>query len=62
MTNNVCTQCGYEHTVIHRKYNGQRLCSSCFKKSIETKVLKTINPTCMLNYGCALDAVDRFVK
>ena len=26
------------------------------------KVLKTINPTCMLNYGCALDAVDRFVK
>lgn len=37
LTNNVCTQCGYEHVVIHRKYNGQKLCSSCFTKSIEKK-------------------------
>lgn len=42
MTENICTQCGYEHVVINRKYNGQRLCSSCFKDSIEKKVLKTI--------------------
>ena len=24
--------------------------------------LKTIAPTCMLNYGCAMDAVDKFIK
>lgn len=51
MTNNVCTQCGYEHTVIHRKYNGQRLCSSCFKKSIEAKVLKTIKKQKLIDKG-----------
>ncbi|RAP46865.1 MAG: TIGR00269 family protein [Methanosphaera sp. rholeuAM6] len=51
MTDNVCTQCGYEHTVIHRKYNGQRLCSSCFKKSIEAKVLKTIKKQKLVTKG-----------
>ena len=51
MTKNVCTQCGYEHVVIHRKYNGQRLCSSCFKKSIEGKVLKTIKKQKLVTKG-----------
>lgn len=51
MTENVCTQCGYEHVVIHRKYNGQRLCSSCFRKSIEAKVLKTIKKQKLVTKG-----------
>ena len=51
MTNKVCTQCGYEHTVIHRKYNGQRLCSKCFKESIEKKVLKTIKKQKLVTKG-----------
>ncbi|RAP53132.1 MAG: TIGR00269 family protein [Methanosphaera sp. rholeuAM270] len=51
MTRNVCTQCGYEHVVIHRKYNGQRLCSSCFRKSIEGKVLKTIKKQKLITKG-----------
>ncbi|PAV07788.1 TIGR00269 family protein [Methanosphaera cuniculi] len=42
MTENVCTQCGNKHIVINRKYNGQKLCSHCFKESIEKQVLKTI--------------------
>jgi uncharacterized protein (TIGR00269 family) len=37
--------------VIHRKHNGQRLCSSCFKKSIETKVLKTIRKQKLITKG-----------
>ena len=51
MTSNVCTQCGYEHVVIHRKHNGQRLCSSCFRKSIEQKVLKTIKKQKLITKG-----------
>ena len=51
MTSKVCTQCGYEHTVIHRKYNGQRLCSKCFKESIEKKVLKTIKKQKLVTKG-----------
>ncbi|RAP51184.1 MAG: TIGR00269 family protein [Methanosphaera sp. SHI613] len=51
MTDNTCTQCGYEHVVIHRKYNGQRLCSSCFKDSIEKKVLKTIRKRKLVTKG-----------
>ncbi|MBQ6218868.1 MAG: TIGR00269 family protein [Methanosphaera sp.] len=51
LTNNVCTQCGYEHVVIHRKYNGQKLCSSCFTKSIEKKVLKTIKKQKLITKG-----------
>ena len=51
MSKECCTQCGYEHVVIHRKYNGQRLCSSCFKKSIETKVLKTIKKQKLVSKG-----------
>lgn len=42
MTEIVCTQCGSKHVVINRKYNGQKLCSSCFRKSIEKQVLKTV--------------------
>ena len=26
------------------------------------RIVKTVTPTCMLNYGCAMDAVDKFVK
>ena len=51
MTENVCTQCGYEHVVINRKYNGQKLCGSCFIKSIEKKVLKTIKKQKLINKG-----------
>ena len=51
MTSNVCTQCGYEHVVIHRKQNGQRLCSTCFRKSIEQKVLKTIKKQKLITKG-----------
>lgn len=51
LTGNVCTQCGYEHVVIHRKHNGQRLCSSCFRKSIEEKVLKTIKKQKLITKG-----------
>lgn len=51
MTSNVCTQCGYEHVVIHRKHNGQRLCSACFRKSIEQKVLKTIKKQKLITKG-----------
>lgn len=46
-----CTQCGYEHVIIHRKYNGQRLCSECFKDSIEKKVLKTIKKNKLVTKG-----------
>ena len=49
LTENECSQCGYEQVVIHRKYNGQRLCSNCFKKSIESKVLKTIKKQKLVN-------------
>lgn len=51
MTKNVCSRCGYEQVVIHRKYNGQRLCSSCFRKSIESKVLKTIKKQKLITKG-----------
>lgn len=51
MTENVCTQCGNKHVVIHRKYNGQRLCSKCFKKSIEKQVLKTIKKEKLITKG-----------
>ena len=51
MTSSVCTQCGYEHVVIHRKQNGQKLCSSCFRKSIEKKVLKTIKKQKLITKG-----------
>ncbi|MBQ6443471.1 MAG: TIGR00269 family protein [Methanosphaera sp.] len=51
MTDNICTQCGYEHVVINRKYNGQRLCSSCFRDSIEKKVLKTIKKNKLITKG-----------
>ncbi|RAP54086.1 MAG: TIGR00269 family protein [Methanosphaera sp. rholeuAM130] len=51
MTDNTCTQCGYEHVVINRKSNGQRLCSSCFKDSIEKKVLKTIRKNKLVTKG-----------
>lgn len=26
------------------------------------QMVKTISPTCMLNYGCANDAIDKFIK
>ncbi len=51
MKEKVCTQCGSKHVVIHRKYNGQRLCSSCFRKSIEKQVLKTINKYNLITKG-----------
>lgn len=51
LTDNTCTQCGYEHVVINRKYNGQRLCSSCFRDSIEKKVLKTIRKKKLVTKG-----------
>lgn len=51
MTSNVCTQCGYEHVVIHRKHNGQRLCSACFRKSVEQKVLKIIKKQKLITKG-----------
>ena len=51
MTDTTCTQCGYEHVVIHRKYNGQRLCSNCFKESIEKKVLRTVKKQKLINKG-----------
>lgn len=51
MKENICTQCGYDHVVINRKYNGQRLCSECFKDSIEKKVLKTIKKNKLVTKG-----------
>ena len=26
------------------------------------RIIRTMNPVCMLNYGCAMDAIDKFVK
>ncbi|MCD7781874.1 MAG: TIGR00269 family protein [Methanosphaera sp.] len=51
MTQQVCTQCGNKHVIIHRKYNGQHLCSNCFKKSIEKQVLKTIKKEKLITKG-----------
>ena len=51
MTENICTQCGNKHVIIHRKYNGQRLCSKCFRKSIEKQVLKTIKKEKLITKG-----------
>jgi len=28
----------------------------------KNKIIKTVTPTCMLNYGCILDAVNKFIK
>lgn len=51
MTENICTQCASEHIIIHRKYNGQRLCSKCFRKSVEKQVLKTIKKEKLITKG-----------
>ncbi|WP_455645287.1 TIGR00269 family protein [Methanosphaera sp.] len=51
MTENICTQCGNKHVIIHRKYNGQRLCSNCFKDSIEKQVLKTVKKEKLVTKG-----------
>lgn len=51
MTETKCTQCGIDKVIIHRKYNGQKLCSSCFKKSIEKQVLKTIKKQKLVTKG-----------
>ncbi|OED30317.1 ATP pyrophosphatase [Methanosphaera sp. WGK6] len=47
----MCTQCGNKHVIIHRKYNGQRLCSNCFKDSIEKQVLTTIKKEKLVTKG-----------
>lgn len=51
MTKTVCTQCGKPHVVINRKYNGQKLCSSCFRNSIEKQVLTTIRKQKLITKG-----------
>ena len=51
MTETICTQCGSKHVVIHRKYNGQKLCSKCFRKSIEKQVLRTIKKEKLVTKG-----------
>ncbi|MGI6565315.1 TIGR00269 family protein [Methanosphaera sp.] len=51
MTEKLCTQCGRNKPIIHRKYNGQRLCSSCFRKSIEKQVLTTIRKQKLITKG-----------
>ncbi len=51
MTESSCTQCGNKHVVIHRKYNGQKLCSKCFRDSIEKQVLTTIRKEKLVTKG-----------
>lgn len=51
MTATICTQCRSKHVVIHRKYNGQKLCSKCFRKSIEKQVLRTIKKEKLVTKG-----------
>ena len=51
MTETICTQCRSKHVVIHRKYNGQKLCSKCFRKSIEKQVLRTIKKEKLVTKG-----------
>ena len=51
MTETICTQCGSKHVVIHRIYNGQKLCSKCFRKSIEKQVLRTIKKEKLVTKG-----------
>ncbi|BDH80074.1 MAG TPA: TIGR00269 family protein [Methanothermobacter sp.] len=38
----LCTKCGSENVIIHRKYSGQHLCKECFIKTLQRKVLKDI--------------------
>lgn len=51
MSDDVCTQCGYEHVVIHRRYDGQKLCSKCFRESIERKVIRTMRKRKLITKG-----------
>jgi uncharacterized protein (TIGR00269 family) len=46
----ICSFCG-EKAIYYRAYSGKYFCTTCFKKSIEEKVIKTISKYNMLNYG-----------
>lgn len=46
-----CTQCGNPKVIIERKQSGQRLCSDCFSKSIQKKVLKNIRMNKLIEKG-----------
>jgi len=43
-----CKYCS-NSIVIHRRYSGEKLCSSCFEKSIEKAINRTISKYKMLN-------------
>lgn len=51
MTKQKCTQCRNPHVIINRQYNGQKLCSKCFKESIEKKVLKMVRKKGLIEKG-----------
>jgi cytoplasmic tRNA 2-thiolation protein 1 len=46
-----CNKCKKNVAVFKRNYSGEILCKSCFTKSIEEKVKKTISKFSMVQYG-----------
>jgi len=44
-----CTSCKKDTFIIHRKHSGDKLCSTCFTRSIEKIIYKTISKYKMLN-------------
>jgi len=46
----VCSRCNRKQSVYYRPYSGERLCVSCFKKTIRKRVEKTIARYDMLEY------------
>jgi len=45
----ICTSCKKDTFVIHRKHSGDNLCSTCFTKSVEKIIYKTISKYKMLS-------------
>jgi len=50
LTQHKCVRCR-RNAVYHRRYSGENLCGSCFKKSIIEKTRKTISKYDMIRYG-----------
>ncbi len=48
--NSSCGRCGGK-TAYHRTYSGESLCASCFSKSLQEKVARTISRYSMIKYG-----------
>ena len=51
LTLQICNKCNKYDAVYKRSYSGEILCRSCFLRSVELKVKKTIAKFSMVKYG-----------